>query len=123
MPLFDDFERLDVRPRRQNEGGFTYMNASARPGIDAIRQLLESWFMHLPADAQADIRGRFRSREQAQHESAFFELYWHEVFTRCGYELEIHPVLPDVATNPDFLALRNRVPQFYLEATLAMPLG
>lgn len=123
MPLFDEFERLDVRPRRQNEGGFAYMNASARPGIDAIRQLLESWFDHLPPDAQADIRGRFRSREETQHESAFFELYWHELLTRCGYELEIHPALPDVATNPDFLAIRNRVPQFYLEATLAMPPG
>ena len=26
-------------------------------------------------------------------------------------------------TNPDFLAIRNRLPQFYLEATLAMPPG
>jgi hypothetical protein len=123
MPLFDDFERLEVRPRRQNEGGFDYMNASARPGVEAIRQLLESWFEHLPPDAQADIRGRFRSRDEAQHQSAFFELYWHELLTCCAYQVEIHPALPDVATNPDFLTLRNRLPQFYLEATLAMPPG
>jgi hypothetical protein len=123
MPLFDDFERVEVRARHQNEGGFDYMNASERRGIEAIRELLESWFEHLPPDAQADVSGRFRPREEAQHESAFFELYWHELLTHCGCELEIHAALSDVATNPDFLALQSQVPQFYLEATLAMPPG
>jgi hypothetical protein len=58
-----------------------------------------------------------------QHNSAFFELFWHEVLRSCAYEVEIHPVLQDVATNPDFLVLRKGVPQFYFEATLAMPPG
>jgi hypothetical protein len=33
--------RIDHRPRRQNESTFEYMNSSARPGITAIRELLE----------------------------------------------------------------------------------
>lgn len=99
------------------------MNASARRGIEAIRQLLESWFEHVPPGAQADVRGRFRSPDGAQHQSAFFELYWHELLASCGYDVKIHPALPDVAANPDFLAIRNRLPQFYVEATLAMPPG
>lgn len=123
MPLFDTFERHDLRPRRQNEGAFDYMNVSARPGIDAIRELLQLWFARISPDAQADIMGRLRSREEAQHQSAFFELYWHELLSRCGFDVEIHPRLEDVATNPDFLTVRNRLPQFYLEATLAMPPG
>jgi len=58
MPLFDQLDHTDRRPKRQNEGGFDYMNASARPGIVAIRALLEEWFEQLPDAAKADIRER-----------------------------------------------------------------
>jgi hypothetical protein len=121
MSLFDEFERAETRPRRQNEGEFVYMNSSARPGFGMIRELLERWFDQLPRAAQAYIRARFRSCDKAQHQSAFFELYWHELLRVSGNDIEIHPVLPDAATNPDFLVLRNHTPQFYFEVTLAMP--
>ena len=123
MPLFDDVRRAEIRPKRQNEGGFAYTNTSARPGISAIRELLEAWFERLPEDAQADVRGRFRSGDDAQHKSAFFELYWHEMLRCSGYEVETHPAMPNADTNPDFLAHRHGTPQYYLEATLAMPPG
>jgi hypothetical protein len=123
MPLFDQVVRTETRARYQNEGSFDYLNTSARPGISAIRDLLESWFERLPPAARADIRGRFRDRSEVQHKSAFFELFWHELLRSCGYDVEIHPVLENVPTNPDFLVLRNGTPQFYFEATLAMPPG
>lgn len=66
------------------------------------------------------IRARLRSHDQVQHQSSFFELYWHEFLLRCGYEVEIHPTVSDVTTNPDYLALKEGVPCLYLEATLAM---
>jgi len=99
------------------------MNSSARPGICSIRDLLEAWFSHMPDVARADISGRFRSREDAQHQGAFFELLWHELLRSSGCDVEIHPAVANVATNPDFLACRNGLRQFYLEATLAMPPG
>jgi hypothetical protein len=123
MPLFDEVVRIERRPRRQNEGAFEYMNSSSRPGICGIRNLLEQWFDHLQNDAKADVRARFRSRDDAQQQSAWFELFWHELLRCSGYDVEIHPLLADVTTNPDFLAKRNGVFQFYLEATLAMPPG
>jgi len=123
MPLFDEVVRIEKRPRRQNEGAFEYMNSSSRPGICGIRNLLEQWFEHLQNDAKADVRARFRSRDDAQQQSAWFELFWHELLRCSGYDVEIHPLLADVTTNPDFLAKRNGVSQFYLEATLAMPPG
>src|SRR5580704_12638654 len=123
MPLFDEIARADRRPRRQNEGGFDYMNSSARPGICRIRNLLEQWFGHLPNDAKADIRARFRSRDDVQHQGARFEVFWHELLCCSGCDVEVHPALADVTTNPDFLAKRNGAAQFYLEATLAMPPG
>src|ERR1035438_5238649 len=100
MPLFDQIVRTETRARRQNEGSFDYLNTSARPGIVAMRDLLENWFERLPVAARADIRGRFRDRSEVQHNSVFFELFWHEVLRSCAYEVEIHPVLQDVATNP-----------------------
>jgi hypothetical protein len=51
--------------------------------------------------------------------AAWLELFWHEVLHRSGYEVEVHPTIANVATNPDFLANRDGA-QFYLEATLAM---
>ena len=123
MLLFDEVVRIEKRPRRQNEGAFEYMNSSSRPGICGIRNLLEQWFEHLQNDAKADVRARFRSRDDAQQQSAWFELFWHELLRCSGYDVEIHPLLADVTTNPDFLAKRNGVSQFYLEATLAMPPG
>ena len=106
MPIFEELVRTEARPRRQNESSFEYLNTSARPGICAIRDLLETWFDHLPCGAQADISGRLRSREDVQHKSAFFELFWHELLRSSGYEVQTHPSMADVATNPDFLARR-----------------
>lgn len=123
MPLFDDAARTEIRARRQNEGAFEYMNTSARPGIAAIRDMLERWFERLPPMAKADVRARFRSSDSAQHESAFFELYWHELLCRSGYEVEVHPTVPNAETNPDFLASRNGIALIYVEVTLAMPPG
>lgn len=123
MPLFDQIVRTEARPRRQNESSFDYMDSSARPGICAIRGLLENWFEHLPDAANADARARLRSRDEVQHQSAWFELFWHELLRCSGYGVEIHPAIADVTTHPDFLLMRNGVPQFYLEATLAMPPG
>jgi hypothetical protein len=97
------------------------MNSSARPGICAIRALLERWFSHLPAIAQPDVKGRFCSARPADHEGAFFELYWHELLTCSGYTVQIHPTVTHASTNPDFLTLLDKTPQFYLEATIAMP--
>src|SRR5437016_5883053 len=123
MPLFDQMDRAETRPKMQNESNFAYMNTSARPGIVAVRNLLETWFDQLPEAARPDVRGRFRSVDDAQHQSAWYELFWHETLRRSGYNLEIHPRLNGVTTNPDFLAKFCNLPRFYFEATLAMPPG
>lgn len=121
MPLFDEIQRTETRPKRQNEDIFDYLNFSARPMAEAIRELFDNWFVHLPTDAMADLRARFRKRDLVQHQSAFFELYLHEFLLCCGYEVEVHPTLDGLTTCPDFLASKSASPCLYLEATLAMP--
>src|ERR1700679_501191 len=105
MPLFEEQERTETRPRFQNESVFDYLNSSARLSVCAIRELLESWYAHLPELARADVRARFRSKDTVQHQGSFFELCWHELLLCCGYTVEIHPALNDVTANPDFLAV------------------
>jgi hypothetical protein len=121
MPLFDQIVREETRPRRQNECAFEYLNTSARRGIISIREMLENWFEHLPQTAKADIRGRFRKRDEVQHQSAFFELFWHELLYSSGHTLRIHPAVPNTSTRPDFSIERDGIAQFYVEATLALP--
>jgi hypothetical protein len=117
MQLFDSIVRTDLRSMRYNESQFQYHNLSARPPIDAIRTLLEGWFERFPADAKDDLRERFRSRINSQHRSAFFELYVHEMLHCMGYQAVAHPPLEGVTTHPDFLAMRDSEPKFYMEVT------
>lgn len=119
MNLFDPDERTDMRYRRHSEPEFAYLNQSARPGVIALRSLLEEWYARFPADAQADVRARFRSNNDYSHASAFFELYLHELLTKLGYAMMAHPPLRDLTTHPDFLVRRNDGCEFYMEATLA----
>jgi len=123
MPLFDQFQRVENRAKRQNEGTFDYLNISAGRAVGAMRDLLEGWYDNLPPGAQPDIRGRFRNGNQSQHEGAFLELFWHQTLRCLGYRVEIHPDIRKVETAPDFLAHRGGCPRFYLEATTAMPPG
>ena len=81
MQIFDDIPRTETRAKNERESFFPYYNRSARPMIAAVRQLLESWFARIPADAQRDLRARLRSPIDSQHEAAFWELYLHELFS------------------------------------------
>jgi hypothetical protein len=122
MPLFDDIVRAELRPRRENESAFEYMNISARPGLVAVRELLEGWFPEIPDPHAADIRARFRSRTAVDHQGAFWELYLHRLLRCMNYEVQIHPDLPrGVTSHPDFLGRGQAGRVFYVEATQATP--
>lgn len=80
---------------------------------------MEAWFESYPETGKADLRSRFRSPIDAQHNSAFWELYVHELFSRLGFALEPHPDIEGSQNHPDFLVKEDGVPKFYLEATVA----
>jgi len=119
MRLFDEIERNDYGPSNYTEPIFTFLNRSARVEIYKIRDELEKWYSHYPAAEQAELCIRFRSNIRQQHQSAFFELFLHELLLRLGYEITIHPSLLGVARTPDFLVKSSDGEQFYIEATLA----
>src|SRR5262249_52731893 len=104
MQLFDEVNRVDQRSKRENEPLFDYYNCSGRRSVGALRELLESWFQRYPQTARKDLRARFRSRIDAQHQAAFFELYLHEFLRAMGFEIYVHPELcENTPTHPDFV--------------------
>lgn len=117
--LFDQIERNETRPKRQRESEFAYLNSSTRKLVTAAREFLEEWFDSFPEDGKSDLRARFRSSDNAQHQSAFWELYLHELFSQVGFRLEVHPDVKGTPNHPDFLVSENGVSLFYLEAVVA----
>jgi hypothetical protein len=87
--VFSQNERTEPRPKRETESSFVYLDNSARPMAAWARDLVESWFTHYPASAQKEWRDRYRSDDDQEHGSAFFELYCHEFLRRHGFSIEI----------------------------------
>jgi hypothetical protein len=117
MPLFEQSAApVGQRAKRYGEALYAYYRDSERPGIAAIRNLLEEWFVEIPPNEQRDLQQRFRSPVERHHRSVIFELFLHHFLLRCGFEIEFHPDVPGVTTHPDFLVKRGGQPLFYLEA-------
>jgi hypothetical protein len=119
MNLFDEnIDRSDIAPGGYSEPDFEYLNRSGRFAAGAIRVLLEDWFSRYPKQSKDELRASFRSRDDVQHRSAFFELYIHELLLVHGYQVEVHPKLGKTTKRPDFLARRNGQ-EVYVEAVVA----
>ena len=118
--LFDDISRQDKSPRGYSEPLYDYLNRSARPSSEQIRSLLDEWYSHFPSDHKNELQRRFCSSDDLSHQSAFFELYMHELLLQSGFKLEVHPDIKGKSTHPEFLAYLNNKPMFYLECTLAV---
>jgi len=121
IKLFDKISKEYTGPALYAEPNFEYLNRSTRPESEKIRDLLEQWFGNFPSDAQSDLRGRFRSKNNRQHFGAFFELYIYKLLLKLDFNIEIHPHIDNKAEKPDFKVSKNEKELFYLEATLAAP--
>ena len=119
MSVFDDLERNDVGPRPYAQPDFIYLNASARPGVQTIRDAIEGWFLRYPNADRAELRARLRSEDNYQHKSAFFELFLHEMLLRLGCNVQVHPQVVGSPRRPDFYLQSSLAPPCYLEAILA----
>ena len=117
--LFDEFTRIDRGYSLNAEPQFSFLNRTALSRFSAARALLEMWFLNYPDDERRDFVSRFRSEDDDQHHSAFFELFLHELFLKLGFSIDIHPRLPETTKTPDFLVKTPCGESFYLEAKVA----
>ncbi|MYG81047.1 MAG: hypothetical protein F4187_04455, partial [Gemmatimonadetes bacterium] len=122
LTLFDDTERWDHRHSPRRESYFEFLNRSAWPASCNIRAALEQWFEDYPDDSKKDLRARFRKPDQ-NHESAFFELFLHQVLRRLELVPAVHPKPRSGRGRPDF-AIRGRDGGVhYVEANVAAQRG
>jgi len=115
VTIFSAIVRTDSSPASHGDSHFQFLEHVSGPYWDQVRDLIEDWFSRLCFDAQADVRGRLRSRDDRQSNGAFFELYLHECLLRMGYMVTCHPELEGTSRRPDFLAEKNGR-AIYLEA-------
>lgn len=118
LRLFDDFVRKDPRPARYAEGSFAFLNRIDDPFFATVRQLMEDWFAHYPAEHQHELSAKFRRDEQREMVSAFWELYLFELHRRLGFRVTVHPQVPGTTKRPDF-RMDSHDHAFYLEAAVA----
>ena len=114
--LFDNIVRSELKSDSPFESIFRDINQYDWPGSTYIRNTLESWFEKYPPRHRTEFRERFRD-DDPHHEGAFFELFLHELLTRLGFSLEVHPEIAGSDDRPDFLVSRDNR-RFYLEATV-----
>lgn len=109
--LFDEKIRVDLDPSHHNENTFDYYDRSARKDVSNVRELLNKWFLSYPVSEQSELKSRFKKT----FSSAFYELFIFNLFRHQGFEIEIHPEIPNINKSPDFLLKKGSV-EFYLEA-------
>lgn len=109
--LFDEKTRVDLDPSHHNENTFSYYDRSARKDVSNVRQLLNEWFLSYPVSEQYELKSRFKKT----FSSAFYELFIYQLFKHQGFEIEIHPKIPNTDKRPDFLLKKGSI-EFYLEA-------
>ena len=124
--IFDERERDDHSPGQHGESTFSFFNRCGDPAINAVRELLEDWVSRYPSagpdpSARAELISRFRSKDNTEFQSAFWELHLHESLTRAGYELAPHPETTS-GRRPDFLATKG-ADRLYVEAALVTSIG
>ncbi|PKQ62415.1 hypothetical protein BZG01_17430 [Labilibaculum manganireducens] len=113
MKLFEDIERISLDPARHNETNFDYYNRSARKDISIIRNKLNQWFLEYPENEKKEFKASFIKH----FDDCFFELFLYQLFNNLGFEVLIHPELPNSPKRPDFLIKKGSL-EIYVEAKI-----
>lgn len=111
MILFEKKNRIHLEPALHNENTFEYYDRSARKDVAAVRNVLNRWFEKYPKSEQHELKSRFKKT----FSSAFYELFIFLLFKNQGFEIIIHPKIPNSNKRPDFLLKKANI-EFYLEA-------
>ena len=120
VSIFSKFSRTYNGPAIHTEGRFHFLDRSARPEAERVRQQLDRWLDAYPRLHREELASRIRSPIDAQFYSAVFELYLFQLFVRLGYRTIVHPHPPGTNEKvPDFLLIDSDANEILVEAVLA----
>lgn len=101
--FFDSFERVNSGFKKYVTPYFKFLNESAQKKPTEIRKILDNWFSFYPNSNSREFKQCFRSVNNIDHKSVFFELFIFTIFRNLGFKIEVHPTLDNkIATKPDF---------------------
>jgi hypothetical protein len=104
MAIFSEGERTREGPPKAGEPMYRYLDSSARPEAREARETVESWIADYPKSSLLRWLGDFRSNDNGQHVSAFFELFLIRFFQANGWTiLAVEPEIERVRGKPDLL--------------------
>jgi hypothetical protein len=119
--LFDDMVRTRTDKKSFSEPDYLYLRESALPTQERIRFLLEEWLVAYPLSHHKHLLGLFQSLVTRQHWAGFFELYSHALLLSQNFKVEVEPMRGMTKKRRiDFLASRDAIPLFYVEATISI---
>lgn len=113
MKLFEDIERTFTGPADHNENTYDYYLRSARRDVSIIRDKLNDWFRYYPEAEKRELKSSFKK----SFYDSFFELFLFQLFTKLGFEIVVHPKLPNSSKRPDFLLKKDKI-ELYAEAKI-----
>lgn len=113
MELFEKIKRTFKGPSNHNENPFNYYNRSARKDISIIRDTLNEWFNGYPDEEKLDLKNSFKKK----FDDCFYELFLFQLFTKLGFDIQVHPDLPNSSKKPDFLLRKGDI-ELYAEAKI-----
>lgn len=121
LKLFDEFEREYLGPSLYSEPHWEYLNRTDRLEYHYVRDLLQNWFDNYETSPEKRSRlcREFRSTDDIQHLSAFFELYLYQLFKNQDFKIEVEPSWEQ--GRPDFLLTSPQGEKILLEATGVYP--
>lgn len=114
ITLFDNISRDFLGSSNMNEPTYNYYNRSGRKDIAIIRDTLECWFSEIPDSEKSSIKSSFKKN----FDDTFYELFLHNLFSKLGYKVKIHPNIEGTTKKPDFLIEKNGM-EIYVEAKIS----
>lgn len=111
--LFDCVNPSAPLPKTSISPLFALLQYSDTDEAQSLRQTLERWFLGYPEDHKAEMKARIL--DPSNHHAGIFELCFHELLCRLGYQITVHPDLPGSSHHPDFLCYLDGAPAVYVE--------
>lgn len=114
MKLFDQKERSNVSYAKNKHNAYQFYDLSDMEQFAHVRERMNDWFSHYPISHRGQLKSDFKS----QFDSAYFELFIHELFMKLGFIMEPHVSLPLTTKMPDFLGIKKGL-EVLIEAKVA----